>query len=30
VRVEQRGRGAQDAAQGIGWLARFFLSLSPV
>ena len=30
VRVEQRGRGAQDAAQGIGWLARFFLSLSPL
>lgn len=30
VRVEQRGRGAQDAAQGIGWLARFFLSLSPI
>jgi flagellar L-ring protein precursor FlgH len=28
VRVEQRGRGAQDAAQGIGWLGRFFLSLS--
>lgn len=30
VRVEQRGRGAQDAAQGIGWLGRFFLSLSPL
>lgn len=30
VRVEQRGRGAQDASQGIGWLARFFLSLSPL
>lgn len=30
VRVEQRGRGAQDEAQGIGWLARFFLSLSPL
>lgn len=30
VRVEQRGRGAQDAAQGIGWIARFFLSLSPI
>jgi flagellar L-ring protein precursor FlgH len=30
VRVDQRGRGAQNAAQGIGWLARFFLSLSPI
>jgi flagellar L-ring protein precursor FlgH len=30
VRVDQRGRGAQHAAQGIGWLARFFLSLSPL
>lgn len=30
VRVEQRGRGAQAEAQGIGWLGRFFLSLSPV
>jgi flagellar L-ring protein FlgH len=30
VRVDQRGRGAQNAAQGIGWLARFFLSLSPL
>jgi flagellar L-ring protein FlgH len=30
VRVEQRGRGQQDAAQGIGWLARFFLSISPL
>lgn len=30
VRLEQRGRGAQDASQGIGWLARFFLSLSPL
>ena len=30
VRVEQRSRGAQGAAQGIGWLGRFFLSLSPI
>lgn len=30
VRVEQRGRGAQAEAQGIGWIARFFLSLSPI
>ncbi|MFY9478918.1 MAG: flagellar basal body L-ring protein FlgH [Aquabacterium sp.] len=30
VRVEQRGRGAQGESQGIGWLARFFLSLSPI
>ncbi len=30
VRVEQRGRGAQDAATGIGWLGRFFLSISPL
>lgn len=30
VRVEQRGRGAQAESQGIGWLARFFLNLSPI
>jgi flagellar L-ring protein precursor FlgH len=30
VRVDQRGRGAQNAAQGIGWLGRFFLSVSPL
>jgi flagellar L-ring protein precursor FlgH len=30
VRIEQRGRGAQADAQGIGWLARFFLNLSPI
>lgn len=29
VRIEQRGRGATDQAHGIGWLSRFFLSLSP-
>ena len=29
VRVEQMGRGQQQEAQGIGWLARFFLSVSP-
>jgi flagellar L-ring protein precursor FlgH len=30
VRIEQRGRGAQADAQGIGWLGRFFLSVMPV
>ena len=30
VRIEHRGRGAQAEAQGIGWLARFFLSVLPV
>jgi flagellar L-ring protein FlgH len=30
VRVEHRGRGAIDDAQGIGWLGRFFLNLSPL
>ena len=30
VRIEQRGRGAQADAQGIGWLARFFLNVLPV
>jgi flagellar L-ring protein precursor FlgH len=30
VRIENRGRGAQGDAQGIGWLSRFFLSLSPI
>ena len=30
VRVEQRGRGAQADAQGIGWLGRFFLSVLPI
>lgn len=29
VRVAQVGRGAQAEAQGIGWVARFFLSLAP-
>lgn len=29
VRIESRGRGAQDEAQTTGWFARFFLSLSP-
>lgn len=29
VRIEQRGRGAQAEAHGIGWLSRFFLSLTP-
>ena len=30
VRVEQRGRGQQAEAQGMGWLARFFLSVLPI
>jgi flagellar L-ring protein FlgH len=30
VRIEQRGRGAQADAQGIGWVGRFFLSVLPV
>ena len=30
VRIEQRGRGAQAEAQGIGWLGRFFLSVLPI
>jgi flagellar L-ring protein precursor FlgH len=30
VRIEQRGRGAQADAQGIGWLARFFLNVLPI
>lgn len=29
VRVESRGRGAQDEAQTVGWLSRFFLSFLP-
>ena len=29
VRIEQRGRGAVSDAHQIGWLSRFFLSLSP-
>ena len=29
VRIEHRGRGAQAEAQGIGWLARFFLNVLP-
>lgn len=30
VRIAQTGRGAQADAHGIGWLGRFFLSLSPL
>jgi len=30
VRIEQRGRGQQADAQGIGWLGRFFLSVLPI
>jgi len=30
VRIEHRGRGAQAEAQGIAWLARFFLSVLPI
>jgi flagellar L-ring protein precursor FlgH len=29
VRIEQRGRGPAEGLHGIGWLSRFFLSLSP-
>ena len=29
VRIEQRGKGQQADAQGIGWLGRFFLSVLP-
>ena len=30
VRIEQKGRGAQADAQGIGWLGRFFLNILPL
>ena len=30
VRIEQRGRGAQAEANGIGWLSRFFLNVLPI
>ena len=30
VRIEHRGRGAQAEANGIGWLARFFLNVLPI
>jgi flagellar L-ring protein precursor FlgH len=30
VRIEQRGRGSQGDAQGIGWLGRFFLNVLPI
>jgi flagellar L-ring protein FlgH len=30
VRIEQRGRGAQADAQGMGWLSRFFLNVLPI
>ena len=30
VRIEQRGKGQQADAQGIGWLGRFFLSVLPI
>lgn len=29
ARIQSRGRGAQSEVQAIGWLSRFFLSLSP-
>ena len=29
VRVESRGRGAQQEAQAMGWLARFFMTILP-
>jgi flagellar L-ring protein precursor FlgH len=30
VRIENRGRGALDDAQGIGPLSRFFLNILPI
>lgn len=30
VRIEQRGKGQQADAQGIGWIGRFFLSVLPI
>jgi flagellar L-ring protein FlgH len=30
VRIEQRGRGQQADAQGIGWFGRFFLNVLPI
>ncbi len=30
VRIEQRGKGQQAEAQGIGWLGRFFLNVLPI
>ena len=30
VRIENRGRGSQAEAQGIGWLSRFFLNVMPI
>ncbi|MBS0447588.1 MAG: flagellar basal body L-ring protein FlgH [Proteobacteria bacterium] len=30
VRIEQRGRGQQADAQGIGWLSHFFLNILPI
>ena len=30
VRIEQRVRGAQAEAQGIGWLSRFFINILPI
>ncbi|MGL6204638.1 MAG: flagellar basal body L-ring protein FlgH, partial [Giesbergeria sp.] len=29
VRVESRGRGAQNEAQIMGWLGRFFMTILP-
>ena len=29
VRVESRGRGAQNEAQAMGWLGRFFNTVTP-
>jgi flagellar L-ring protein precursor FlgH len=29
VRIESKGRGAQEEAQTIGWLSRFFLTVLP-
>jgi flagellar L-ring protein precursor FlgH len=30
VRIEQMGKGGPSEAQGIGWLARFFLTIAPI
>ena len=29
ARIESRGRGAQNEAQTVGWIARFFMALLP-
>jgi flagellar L-ring protein FlgH len=29
ARIESRGRGAQNEAQTVGWIARFFMAMLP-